>query len=101
MSKLAEALIVHRWWKSRAHEQEIRISLSPFKEHDLIDIRSWFQNDEGRMCPGKGFSVAVRHLPELATAIGRALDKATELGLLDTGAPPLQHKQQREEEWMP
>jgi Transcriptional Coactivator p15 (PC4) len=63
----------------------VRVCLTTFEGHDLIEIRTWFTAD-GKLTPGKGFAAEVKHLPRLATEIGKALTKARELGLLSEEA---------------
>lgn len=80
--KLSEPVMVAEWWKNRGGES-VRVQLSTFKEHNLVDIRTWFTADDGVMRPGKGFACGVRHLPRLIDALTAALDKARVLGVLD------------------
>lgn len=80
-ARLAEPIKIAEWWRNRSGTS-IRITLTSFEGHNLVDVRSWFTKD-GRLLPGKGFSANVRHLPQLAKEIARALEKARELGLID------------------
>jgi hypothetical protein len=66
--------------------EAIRIQLTSYEGRNLVNIRTWWQDDEGRMKPGKGFACSVRHLPTLAKAINAALERARELKLIDEGA---------------
>ena len=79
---LAEPVIVDRWWRNRGGDA-VYVRLSSFKEHNLIDIRSWRADSQGISRPDKGIAMAVKHLPRLHTAIGKALSRAIELGLID------------------
>jgi Transcriptional Coactivator p15 (PC4) len=79
MAGLTEPLIVGEWRKNRGG-QSIRVRLSTYEGHNLIDVRTWHTAD-GRLVPGKGFACGVRHLPRLIDALTTALDKARELNL--------------------
>lgn len=83
-SVLLEPVVVAEWWKNRRGEA-IRVRLSTYEGHDLVDVRSWFTGDDGKLKPGKGFAASIKHLPRLAAEIHKAVEKARELGLLDGG----------------
>ena len=70
--------------------EEIRVTLSNFKGHDLCGARIWFKNKEGEPRPSsKGLTVNVRVLPELIGLLEAAEKKAIELGVLEAdGGPP-------------
>jgi hypothetical protein len=84
MSKpsLAEPVEVAKFWKNRRGEA-IVVRLSEYEGHILIDQRSWFTAPDGTLRPGKELACSVRHLPELAGALNKALDHARSLGLID------------------
>ena len=84
-ASLTQPLTVAEWWKNRRGES-IRISLSTYEGRNLIDLRSWYTGDDGKLKPGKGFAATVEHLPRLAAEIAKAEAKARELGLIDDGA---------------
>jgi hypothetical protein len=72
-----------RLWKNRQRRDAIVVSLSTFEDRNLISVRTYTTNQAGKMLPTtKGVTMAVERLPELATAINRALRKARQLGLL-------------------
>jgi Transcriptional Coactivator p15 (PC4) len=80
-----EPVTIAEWWKNRRGES-IRLVLSQFQGHSILDLRTWYTAD-GKLKPGKGFAAEVRHLPRLASAIAKAEAKARELGLVgDEGA---------------
>jgi hypothetical protein len=80
---LTEPIIIDRWWKNRAHDA-VYVRLAPFKNMTLIDVRVWETGpSDGITRPGKGISVRVQHLARLHAALGKALAKARELGLID------------------
>jgi len=71
--------------------EEIRVTLSNFKGHDLVGARIWFTNEGGEARPSsKGITVNVRVLPELIGLLEDAEKKAVALGVLDLdeGPPP-------------
>ncbi len=78
------APIEWRLWKNRRRRDAIVVSLNTHEDRNLVSVRLYTTNEAGRMVPTpKGVSLVVARLPELATAINRALGKARELGLLD------------------
>ena len=81
---LVEPIIIAQWWRNRRGEA-VRVQLSTFEGHNLIDIRAWHSAD-GKLVPGKGFAASVKHLPRLAAALVKAVTKATELGLITDDA---------------
>ncbi len=82
IGSLAEP-IEFRFWKNRGGEA-IVVSLKTYEGRALIDVRQSFTNKEGKLQPtSRGVAMAVLRLPELATAINKALAKARELGLLE------------------
>jgi hypothetical protein len=72
-------------WKNRRGEA-IVVRLSEYEGHILIDQRNWFTAQDGTLKPGKGMACSVRHLPELAAALNKALIEARARGLLDAEA---------------
>jgi Transcriptional Coactivator p15 (PC4) len=83
--KLAKPVVVAQWWRNRGGEA-IRVVLSSYNEHNLVDVRTWSTGANGTLKPGKGFSCGVRHLSQLVKGFNKALGKARELGLVDPKA---------------
>jgi hypothetical protein len=81
---LTEPIVIAEWWKNRSKES-IRVCLNKYEGHALIDVRTWYQA-EGKLKPGKEFRASIKHLPRLAAEITKAVAKARELGLVDSGA---------------
>ena len=54
---LAEPIIIAEWWKNRRGEL-IRVRVSTYEGHNLVDLRSWYSGDDGRLKLGKGLAVA-------------------------------------------
>jgi hypothetical protein len=79
---LAEPITVAEWWKNRRGDS-VRLTLNRHEGRDIIDLRTWYTGDDGRLKPGKGFAAEVRHLPRLVAAFARAEAKARELSLID------------------
>jgi len=61
-------------------DAEIRLSWCEYDGHPYLSIRVWVKGDDGQWWPDKhrGFSVRLRELPEVADAIGAALELAAE-----------------------
>jgi hypothetical protein len=81
---LAEPITIAEWWKNRGGEL-IRVTISTWKDRNLIDLRTWYMTD-GKLVPGKGFAADVRHVPHLAAALAKAEARARELGLIENDA---------------
>lgn len=63
--------------------EELRVSLSTWRDNELINFRVWYDAGGGEMRPGKsGFALKAELLPELADAIGKALEAARVGGLV-------------------
>lgn len=50
-----------------------------------INVRVWYRDDDEVKPSKSGITLAVKHLPALADAVAKALDRARELGLVDDG----------------
>jgi hypothetical protein len=79
---LAEPVKIDAWWRNRGGDA-VYVRLSSFKEHNLIDIRSWRADSQGISQPGKGIALSIKHLPRLHAALTKALATARALGLID------------------
>jgi hypothetical protein len=78
---LAEPITVAEWWKNRRGES-IRLALNRYEGRYVVDLRTWYTAEDGKLKPGKGFAAEVRHLPRLAAAFAKAEAEARELGLI-------------------
>jgi Transcriptional Coactivator p15 (PC4) len=68
----------------RDHAAHIRIELSEFKGHPLVNVRIWETGSDGVDRPTvKGIALGIAKLPELAAGIAKALATARKLGLID------------------
>jgi hypothetical protein len=79
---LSQPIEIVKFWKNRKGEA-IVVRLSPYEGHVLIDQRAWFMARDGTLKPGKGLACSVRHLPELAAALDKAVAEARARGLID------------------
>ena len=69
-------------WPLKRHER-LRISLELFNGIWLINSRKWFETESGEWRPSKqGIALSVKHLPQLADAVTKALSIARERELL-------------------
>lgn len=52
--------------------EEIRVSLTTYKDRDLVDIRTYYQDDAGAWKPTrKGICLTVEQWPELREALAK------------------------------
>ena len=85
---ITEPILVAEFWANRRGES-IRVQLREFEGIALVDVRKHYTGPDGKLLPTKkALSVAVRRLPDLVTAITKALAKAHELGLICDEARP-------------
>jgi hypothetical protein len=83
--KLEQPIECAKFWRNRGGEAVI-VSLREYEGRVVVDCRVHFTNREGKLQPtGKGLSLVILRLPQLAKAITKAHKKAIELGLLDGG----------------
>jgi Transcriptional Coactivator p15 (PC4) len=81
--RLAEPVIVHQCWANRRHDALV-VSLSTFKDINIIDVRKHSMSKDGRLQPTpKGIALKVTRLPDLLEGVKKAVKKAHELGLID------------------
>jgi hypothetical protein len=80
-SVLVEPILIAEWKKNRGADV-VRVILKNFNGYDLVDLRTWFNDQHGGCRPGKGFCCQIRQLPLLVRALNAALHKSRELGLL-------------------
>jgi hypothetical protein len=82
--RLTEPVIVHQSWANRRHDALV-VSLSTFKDINIIDVRKHSMSRDGRLLPTtKGIALKVTRLPDLLKAITKAVERARELGLIDS-----------------
>jgi hypothetical protein len=67
--------------------EEVRISLTSYRGHELIDFRVFFQDEQGEWRPTKrGVSLSVDAFTELRDAIGKAGEMLNTLPAAAKGA---------------
>lgn len=82
---LSEPVIVAEFWANRRGEA-VRIQLRRFEGRAILDLRKHYTAPDGVLRPTKKWlSLVVTRLPDLAIAIGKALEQARELGLIGEG----------------
>jgi hypothetical protein len=85
---LEEPVTVAKFWKNRRRNESVRISLSEYEGHPLINVRVFCTGTDGIDRPTqKGVAMAIGKLPELARALVKAEARARELGLLEQEEP--------------
>jgi hypothetical protein len=71
-------IIVASWPKNTRETLVVRLDI--FKGQPIIDVRTWYGGEDGKLMPGRGgLTVSIRHLPALVEAIRRALDITNDL----------------------
>ncbi len=75
-------LVIVAEWPINKRGETARVSIEPYKGSPLVNIRKWFEDDDGEMRPSKGIALNVKHLPQLAEAVAKALTLARERGLI-------------------
>jgi hypothetical protein len=56
--------------------EELRVSVDEFRGHQLINLRVWFEGEDGQMRPGKqGLALRLELLPDLRAALEKAVAK--------------------------
>lgn len=74
---------IAKFWKSRSRNEHVRVEISEYREHPLINIRVWQTGSDGVDRPTtKGIALAIAKLPELTKALLQAEAKAYSIGLL-------------------
>ena len=78
---MTDSIITAEWPLNK--REHLRVPIENYNSYDLINIRKWFKAEDDAMRPGKqGIAVQVKHLPQLADAISKALATAIERGLI-------------------
>ena len=76
----SDDMIVAEWPINR--RETARVTLALYKGAWLINLRKWFEGDDGEIRPGKGLALGAKHLPRLAEAIAKALTEARARGII-------------------
>jgi hypothetical protein len=79
------AVTIAEW--PRNDRETIRVRIDSFNGRDIIDVRSWYTDKAGELRPGRaGLTVSIKHLPDLADALTKALVEVEARGLLSETA---------------
>ena len=82
---MSSDIIVSTW--PRNSRETVIVKLGEYQGNATIDVRTWNDDGDG-LKPGRsGITLAVRHLPALADAVGKALATATASGLIAGKGP--------------
>jgi hypothetical protein len=76
-------LVIAEW--DRNSREVVRVALDQYNGRHTINARVWYRDGDEVKPSKSGITLAVKHLPALADAIGKALDRAGLLGLLNDG----------------
>ena len=78
-----EEVVISEWpLNSR---ETARVTLVLYKGTWLVNLRKWFEGEDGEMRPGKGLAIGVKHLPAIVSATTEAKSIARERGLIRDG----------------
>ena len=78
--------IIAEWQKNS--REILRVRLDQYRGQPVICCRAWYADKNGILRPGRGgLTISVRHLPQLAMALGDALNAAIACGLLEGNKP--------------
>jgi hypothetical protein len=81
----SDAGIIAEWPLNK--RESARVSIEKYNGVWLINLRKWFEAENGEMRPGKqGIALGMRHLPQLAAAVNDALSIARQRGLVEAKA---------------
>ena len=69
-SKQAKDIVFAEWRVTK--RDVLRVMLRHYKGHKLIDVRRWYRDAEGQLCPGKGISIRPGDLKRLWKALRKA-----------------------------
>jgi Transcriptional Coactivator p15 (PC4) len=79
---MTDAIIVSEWTINNRREK-VRVSIEQFNGTWLINVRKWFEAEDGAMRPGKqGIALGIKNLPQLVDAMIKAHSVATENQLI-------------------
>ncbi len=74
-------IVIAEW--PRNDREIVRIALDRFNGRFTIDLRAWWRDDSGIFRPGRGLTIAVKHVPALANGLAEALRRARTYGLIE------------------
>lgn len=75
-------IVIAEW--PRNYRELVRVALGRFHDRFTVEIRTWWRDADGVFKPSRaGLTLAIKHLPKLAAAINKALQRAEVLGLTE------------------
>ncbi|RXG86502.1 transcriptional coactivator p15/PC4 family protein [Bradyrhizobium zhanjiangense] len=82
-SRDAFPIEIAKFWKNRARNESLHVSLSEYEGHCLINVRLYTTGSDGIDRPTqKGVAMGIQKLPDLARALNRAVAIAKKMGLI-------------------
>ena len=92
---MSEPVIIASWAKNSREVLQVR--LDSFKGHDVVDLRAWYLGSDDVLRPGKsGLTVGIKHLPQLADALVKAVEMTSAAGIItDDGIKAEQEGQRK------
>jgi hypothetical protein len=80
---IPDPLEIAKFWANRGGVACI-VQIKTYGDLRLIDVRKFYTAPDGTLAPTpKGVSLSLRKLPELASAVNKALSEARRLGLIE------------------
>lgn len=78
---MTEPIVIASWPKNA--RETLQVSLTWYHDRPIVDCRDWYMGADGALKPGRsGLTVSIRHLPQLAEALAKAVETAAATGLL-------------------
>ena len=74
-------IIAASWVKNGRETLQIR--LDTYQGRTVLDLRTWYPDDDGTLRPAKGLTVSIKHLEAMANGLAVALTLARNAGLLE------------------
>jgi len=69
---------IARWAISK--REVVRVLVRVYHRHNLIDVRRWYPDIEGKLYPGKGLSLPTTALPVLRRALRKMARHLKQIG---------------------
>lgn len=75
-------IVIAEWLRNS--REVVRVELAEYQGRHVIAVRTWYRSViDGGLKPGRsGITLSIKHLPEMAGAVSKALARATALGLI-------------------
>ena len=81
--------VIASWPKNSRETLQVRLDM--FKDQVTVDCRAWYAGSDGTLKPGRGgLTIAIRHLPTLASALAKATETARASGLIPGDVPVIE-----------